>query len=203
MLYNTKNLLNALFAQTESHLEKMIAQWQQLPAEFLNAQPGPNEWSAAQCLAHLNSYGRYYLPTIEKAIATDKSTKTALHFKSGWLGNYFYKLMLTDSNGGVKKKMKAPKDHVPAVQLNTAQVVSEFISQLEKLEQLLTLAQNKNLGTIKAPISITKFVKLKLGDVFLFYTTHISRHLLQAEKALIAAGYTASSYTNRFNTILA
>jgi hypothetical protein len=192
MQYISKMLLDDLFIQTESILEKVIRQWQQLPAEFLNAQPGPDKWSAAQCLEHLNSYGRYYLPAIQKAMAKNEKGIPAVRFKSSWLGNYFYKLMLSGNNGSVKKKIKSPKDHRPAAQLNTAQVVSEFISQLEKLEELITLAQHKNLNYIKVPISIARFIKLKLGDVLLFYTAHINRHCQQAEKALITAGYSPS-----------
>lgn len=41
------------------------------PAKLLR-QPAENKWSLAQCLEHLNSYGRYYLLEIEKAIETAK-----------------------------------------------------------------------------------------------------------------------------------
>ncbi len=189
MKYLSKELLDGLYAQTESQLAKIISQWQQLPAEFFTAQPGPGKWSAVQCLEHLNSYGRFYLPAMEKAIDREEKQLYYTYFKSGLLGNYFYRLMLPGLDGKPKKKMRSPKDHRPAEQLNTAQVLSEFISQLEKLEQLIILAQKRDLNRIKVPISIAPFIKLKLGDVLLFYTAHIRRHLLQAERAMKAAGY--------------
>lgn len=34
----------------------------------LQQQPGPGKWSAVQCLEHLNTYGRYYLPALDQAI---------------------------------------------------------------------------------------------------------------------------------------
>ncbi len=98
-------------------------------------------------------------------------------------------LMLPGLDGKPKKKMRSPGNHRPAEQLNSAQVLSEFISQLEKLEQLIILSQKRDLNKIKVPISIAPFIKLKLGDVLLFYTAHIQRHLLQAERAMKAAGY--------------
>ncbi len=189
MKYLSKELLDGLYAQTESQLTKLIGQWQQLPAEFFTAQPGPGKWSAAQCLEHLNSYGRYYLPAMEKAIPKEEQQLYYTYFKSGLLGNYFYKIMLPAQDGNPKKKMRSPKKHRPAEQLNTAQVLSEFISQLEKLEQLIILSQKKDLNKIRVPISIAPFIKLKLGDVLLFYTAHIQRHLLQAERAMKTAGY--------------
>ena len=186
MKYLTASLLENLYEQTEQNISKAIAEWQQLPVDYLTAQPGENKWSAAQCLEHLNSYGRYYLPAIEKAIAKAAATKPSVHFKSGWLGNYFYKLMLPENNGTVKKKMKSPKDHQPGLELNAAKVINEFISQLEVLGRLLTLARGIDMNASRVPISISPFIKLKLGDVFLFLTAHINRHVLQAERALQA-----------------
>jgi len=188
MKYLAESLLEDIFAQSEQNINKAITEWQQLPAEFFTAQPGFNKWSGVQCLEHLNSYGRYYLPAIEKAIAMAANTNPGVYFSSGWLGNYFYKLMLTDSTGNAKK-MKAPKNHRPPAQLNLAKVMEEFISQQEKLGQLITLSRSIDIARAKVPISIAPVIQLKLGDTFLFYTAHINRHVMQAEKALQVAGY--------------
>ncbi len=187
MTYTSATLLDGLYAQTENHINKAISEWQFISNSQMTAQPAPGAWSASQCLEHLNSYGRYYLPAIERAIAKAACTKPSAHFKSGWLGNYFYKLMLPENNGRVKKKMKSPKDHQPGLELNAAKVINEFISQLEVLGRLLTQARGIDMNTSRVPISISPFIKLKLGDVFLFLTAHISRHVLQAERALQAA----------------
>ena len=188
MKYLTASLLENLYEQTEQNITKAIAEWQQLPVDYLTAQPGENKWSAAQCLEHLNSYGRYYLPAMRQAISAAPASEPKADFKSSWLGNYFYNLMLTDSKGGVKKKMKAPKDHRPATNLNAAVVMSEFISQQEQLLHLITLAQGVDLERVKVPISLSKFIKLSLGDTLLFYVAHILRHVAQAERAMLVAG---------------
>jgi uncharacterized damage-inducible protein DinB len=192
MKYLAASLLEDLYEQTEQNITKAISQWQQLPVDYLTAQPGENKWSAAQCLEHLNSYGRYYLPAMQQAIEGAAAGERGTHFKSSWLGNYFYKLMLTDSKGAVKKKMKAPKDHRPAANLNAAMVVSEFISQQEQLLQLITRAQVVDLERLKVPISLSRFIKLSLGDTLLFYVAHIHRHVAQAERAILHAGYLPS-----------
>jgi DinB superfamily len=187
MKYLSEALLDDLYNQTETAIEKAIGDWQQLPHHIFNQSPGTGKWSAAKCLEHLNSYGRYYLPAIEKAFAAS-SAPPAKDFKSGLLGNYFYKLMLTDNSGTIRKKMAAPKKHQPPANLNAAIVLSEFISQLEKTGQLLTSARQKNLSKVKVPISIAPFIKLKAGDVLLFFMAHIGRHIQQAERALKDAG---------------
>ncbi|MFT3911913.1 MAG: DinB family protein [Ferruginibacter sp.] len=193
MKYLSTQLLDDLYAQSEININKAIKEWQQLPNIRLITQPGPDQWSAAQCLEHLNSYGRYYLPAIEKALTISRHSTPATYFKSGWLGNYFYKMMLVENNSKPKKKLRAPKDHQPGMQLNGAQVVSEFISQQELLEQLLQMAQSKDINKIRIPISISPFIKLKLGDVFLFLIAHINRHLAQAQRALDTTCYSFKS----------
>jgi DinB superfamily len=182
-MYQTTVLLDTLYQRTERFLEKAIRDWQLLPAEQLNRQPAPNAWSAAQCLEHLNVYGRHYLPEIEKAL--EKGEKTAAKtFKSGWLGDYFYRLMLPNTEGSLKSKMKAPKDAQPPVELDARAVLAEFIEQQEQLLQLIERARQVNLGSVRVPISLSKWIRLKLGDTFLFLTAHLERHVLQIEKAL-------------------
>jgi DinB superfamily len=182
-MYQTTVLLDNLYQKTESFLENAIREWQLLPAEQFNRQPAPNAWSAAQCLEHLNVYGRYYLPELKKAIGKAAKQPTAT-YKSGWLGDYFYRLMLPNTEGGLKSKMKAPKNAIPPVQLNAAAVIAEFIEQQEQLLQLIEQARAVNIGSVRIPISLTKWIRLKLGDTFLFVTAHNERHILQASRAL-------------------
>jgi DinB superfamily len=182
-MYQTTVLLDNLYQKTEFVLEKAIRDWQSLPSDQFNRQPAPNAWSAAQCLEHLNVYGRYYLPELKKAIGKAKKQPTPT-FKSGWLGDYFYRLMLPNTEGVLKSKMKAPKNAIPPVELDAAAVIAEFIEQQEQLLQLIEQARAVNIGSIRIPISLTQWIQLKLGDTFLFVIAHNERHILQAERAL-------------------
>lgn len=183
-VYQTNTLLNKLQEQTEQFLSKAISDWQNTSPSALLNQPAENKWSAAQCLEHLNSYGRYYLPEIENAIETAKrkGLQATDEFESGLLGNYFTQMMLPKE--GKQKKMAAPKNHQPISNLDAAKVVAEFIDQQERLLMLLEKARKINLEKARVPISIAKFIKLKLGDVFSFLIAHNYRHVLQAERAL-------------------
>lgn len=176
---NSNALLDALEQQTESHLFEAIHSFQNLNDKKL-LQPAVNGgWSIAQCLEHLNRYGKYYLPTIEKGLA--KNFKSTGEFKSSWLGSYFTKMMSPDSG---KKKIKTFKEYSPAPQLNAHAVVAEFIHQQETLLKYLRLARTKDLNKIKIPISISRWIKLKLGDTFQFLIAHNERHMRQAKKNL-------------------
>lgn len=182
----TTQLLESLHQQTEQFFQKAVGEWQMLPPETLAVTPSTGQWSAAQCLEHLNIYGRYYLPAIEKAIqeAKRKGSSATGNFTSGWLGDYFAKLMRPKPDGHLKAKMKSPKNAVPSAHPDPRAMLAEFIDQQEKLLQLLTAAAAVNLNQVRIPISIAPWLRLKLGDTFLFLTAHIERHLLQADRAI-------------------
>lgn len=186
-VYLSQSLIDSLMDQTDLFLHKAIAEWKMLPPTQFAYKASPEKWSANQCIAHLNSYGRYYLPQIEKAMAAGRgvSQQPSLQFKAGWLGNYFTEMMVVKSDGSVAKKMSSPKDHYPTIHNDSSQVIAEFIDQQEKLLRLLDQAKYINLNTIKVPISLSKFIKLKLGDTFLFLIAHNFRHIVQADRALM------------------
>ncbi len=185
--YVTDELLSELYEQTEFMLTRAIADWQLVPHSKFALRPSANAWSANECLQHLNSYGRYYLPAIQKAI--QKATPGATnHFNSGWLGNYFTNMMLPKENGSLALKMKSPKDHAPVKILESHQVIAEFIDQQETLLKLLHAARQIDLNKVKVGISIAPFIRLKLGDVFMFLVAHLIRHSQQADRALMKSG---------------
>ncbi len=189
MTHNASQLLESLHQQTENFLQKAIAEWQMTPPELLAATPAPGQWSAAQCLEHLNFYSRYYLPAIEKAIreAKQKGSRPSAGFTPGWLGDFFTKLMRPLPGGQLKSKMKAPKNAVPSVAPDPRAVLAEFIDHQETMLKLLTAAAEVNIERLRIPISIAPWLRLKLGDTFLFVTVHVERHVLQAERALEAS----------------
>ncbi|CAA9520518.1 MAG: hypothetical protein AVDCRST_MAG96-2901 [uncultured Segetibacter sp.] len=184
-VYQSAKLIDDLQQKTELFLQQAVSEWQTMPQPKLLQQPGENQWSVAQCLEHLNSYARYYLPEIEKAVetATQKSWSAGEQFTAGLIGNYFTNLMMPESKGKRMKKMSAPKNHTPAASLDSCKVVSEFIDHQEKMLDLLEKARKIDLNKAKVPVSIAKFIKLKLGDVFMFLNAHTLRHIIQAERA--------------------
>ena len=190
MTYQTDHLIETLYAQTEHFLETAVREWQMLPPERLAARPAPGAWSAAQCLEHLNVYGRYYLPAIEKAMAAGKRRghRPAPVFRSGLLGGYFTKLMQPQADGKLKSKMQAPKNAIPQETPDPIAMLAEFINQQEAMLRLLEAAKSANLKQAKVPISIAPWLRLRLGDTFLFYTAHHQRHVLQIQRALAGAG---------------
>ena len=186
--HNAKQLIAKLQQQTESILNIAIQQWQMTNPSVFKQQPAEGAWSAMQCLGHLNAYGDYYLPAIEKAIkeAKENNKTRSETFTPGWLGNYFTNLMMPNENGVPSKKLKAPKNYTTNNEGDSDCTIAKFIDQQEKILQLLEEAKSVDLNAVRISISIAKFIKLKLGDVFMFLIAHNLRHVKQAERAIAA-----------------
>lgn len=156
--------------------------FRKLPESQLNYKSSPESWSVLECIEHLNRYGEYYLPELEKAILSHDRKVFSPVYRSGLLGNYFANLMKVKD--GKMTKMKTPPDKNPAGSKLTVITLDRFLKQQEMLTSLLDRARHTDLTGIKVPISLTKLVKLRLGDTFRFFVYHIERHIFQAEKAL-------------------
>ena len=94
--------------------------------------------------------------------------------------------MLPDTEGVPRSKMKAPKNAIPAPEHDARAIVAKFIDQQEKMLLLLEQARIVNISKIRIPISISRWIRLKLGDTFLFIIAHNQRHIAQLERALKA-----------------
>ncbi len=151
----------------------------ELSIEKLNDKKTPESWSILECLEHLNLYGEYYLPEMNSRMKASER-KTVPVFISGWLGNYFANSM-KEKNGKITK-MKSPKDKVPATSHLSKETIHRFLNQAELLKSLIRDAESKDLNKIRIPISLSKYIKIKLGDTLRFYVYHIERHIAQAER---------------------
>ncbi len=145
--------------------------------EMLTWRAEPSSWNILECLEHLNLYGDYYLPEIEKSIRNSK-TKSSVEFESGMLGNYFAKSMLPKDK---LNKMKTFKDKNPLNADLNKTVIDRFISQQIKFIDLLDKSRAVDLNTVKIKTSISSLLRFKLGDTFQFLVNHNLRHFRQIE----------------------
>lgn len=144
----------------------------------LNWKESPESWSILECLEHLNLYGDYYLPEIERSIASSKSIPEPV-YKSGFVGNYFANSMLPKEK---LNKMKTFKDKNPLNSKLDRQVITRFIDQQNTLIALMEKSKNVSLSVTTVKISIARWIKLRLGDTFRFIIYHNIRHVRQIER---------------------
>jgi len=172
-------LLDVLEERVNDHLGSAIKVYQNMSCDLLLRPAADGGWSIAQCLVHLNRYGDYYIPLIRQGLGKQSKCVQGGMFKSSFIGRYFTRLMDPDTG---KKKMRAFKEYTPAVELDAHAVVAEFIRQQELLLTCLHWARKTDLNKPRIPVSILKWLKLKLGDVLHFVIAHDERHMRQARK---------------------
>ncbi|MFJ1366262.1 DinB family protein [Capnocytophaga canimorsus] len=148
----------------------------------LNHSPSDDTWNILECIEHLNLYGNFYLPEIASCIAkADESNRNL--FKSGFLGNYFVKLIQPKPQ---LNKMKTATKMNPKGRRLTKNCLQVFIRQQNQLLDLLQKAHTTDLTQLKTKISISRFLRLRLGDTLQFMVYHNQRHMKQVQDILEA-----------------
>lgn len=178
MKFLAQDLLNELCEITQSNIDAAYL-FKTKSDEELNHRHSSQSWSILECVEHLNRYGLFYIPEIRVRIKSKASIPSQKIFRSGLMGNYFANSMKKGSY-----KMKTFKSMNPIHSTLSRQVLDVFIEQQIQMLELLKDARNYNLNRIKTAISITKLLRLRLGDTFRFVIYHNQRHIIQAQNVL-------------------
>lgn len=179
MKQNQNELVEELINEVEKGI-RQVKSFEGLTLEQLNFKANPKSWSLLECIEHLNLYGDFYLPEIEAQQLKANPIAGEKRFRSGFLGNYFANSMLP-KNGVVTNKMNTFKDKNPSNSNLNITVIDRFLKQQDHLNHLLIQSKNLNLTAIKTSISISPFIRIKLGDTYRFLTNHQKRHFLQMQ----------------------
>lgn len=178
-LYSEK-LLQALLEMTQANI-KAVETFKNETIDVLNWKEHPESWSALECMEHLNRYGFFYIPEITNRLNHAKHKSSEI-FKSNWLGSYFSKAVSYKED---LNKMKTFKSMNPLNSKLNRDTIDTFLNQQQQIIELLDRAKDINLDKTKTNISISKLIKLKLGDTFRVLIYHNERHIKQAEKAIL------------------
>lgn len=174
---NSVNLLKELEDLTLQNINAAKS-FIELSDVSLNKKPNSESWSILECIEHLNRYGDFYIPEIQNRISESNSAFFT-EFKSGVLGSYFVKSMMPKEKLNTMKTFKVMNPN--GSQLNNS-VIDKFLLQQNQLLDLLSKARKVNLTKTKTSISISKWIKLRLGDTFGVVIYHNARHIEQAKR---------------------
>lgn len=182
--FQSEKLLERLAADVRKILLQTEA-LKNIAEEELREKPEENSWSVVEVLAHLNYYARFYINAMEEQL-DGHQTQAKPNFQPGWFGNYFTKVIGPSPDGVVKNKMTTPKDARPQapLALDPKAELQEFIQHQHELLNLLKISRSADLGRIRVQISLTRFIRLKLGDTFRFVIAHEQRHFQQIDRVL-------------------
>ena len=182
MKKKTSLLIAELKDQTIGFIQK-AENLKMLSDKDLNYREKSDTWSILECLEHLNLYGDFYIAAIGNAIKNSDS-KPVDQYKSGWLGNYFAESMLPKEK---LNKMNTFKDKNPIHSSLQRTVIDRFIEQQKKFISLYEASEKVNINKVRVPITLSKWITLRIGDLFRFLMNHNIRHFQQLDRILQSA----------------
>lgn len=178
MKIQSSSLIGELIGRLDK-VSEIAKKFNELDLNELNARKSGDSWSLLECIEHLNRYGYFYLPEIEKQILSQAPHSGNGIFKSGFIGNYLVNLI---KPGNLKtKKMTTAKNMNPINSELSARTLSIFFKQQNRLRSLLEQAAIVDLSTTRTKTTLSPLLKLRLGDTLRFMVHHIERHIQQAE----------------------
>ena len=178
----SSELIQELRKITQQNLDNLKSRFNQLNDEQLKWRPMESSWNITEIFAHLNQYANYYHKTFKSKISKTKYKKQTDNFISSPLGRSAWKSMKLGNANNVKRKFKTQRAYNP--KLDPSLVSKNDLSLLEtnlvELQNIIESSENVNIRRVKIPISISKIIRLRLGDALLFVVYHNQRHMQQA-----------------------
>ena len=153
-----------------------------LAEDEFNRRPGPNRWSAAECLDHLNAIRKFF-PAIDRMIddAERRELVSPGPFRYGWFARWNVRAMEPPPRFRIRTvKMLLPRD----TPLDADQVLREFLELRDQLAGRVRRADGLDLQRAIVVSPVTRFFRLPLGAYFAFLLAHDRRHLWQARQVL-------------------
>jgi hypothetical protein len=138
-------------------------------------------WSIAQCLEHLNTTARAYLPALDDGIAD--AIRRGLYGAGPFRYNLIGRLMAKSMEPPPRFSVKAPKVFQPGPPRSRQETLAAFgayqVQFIDRLRQAngLDLARSR----VKSPAG---WMRLPLGSTFALTAAHERRHLWQAHRVM-------------------
>jgi len=147
--------------------------------EVLHKRPSPTNWSAVECLVHLNLSTTAMLPGIRQAIAAAPAARENHRYRMDLPG----RLLAWSLEPPAILKMKTSEIAQPQASGDARVVLEEFEWLHGELSQLLHESAGKKIDSqrLKSPFANVHY---NAFSAFAIIAAHDRRHLWQARKAV-------------------
>jgi hypothetical protein len=144
--------------------------------------PSEEAWSVAQCIEHLNTTARLYLPQLDEAIANAirRGTYGEGPFSYNVIGRFFTAAMEPPP----RFKMTAPKPFHPPASRPRKEVMAAFRAYQVQFIDRLRQANGLDLARAKVRSPTALWLHFSLGSGFALMLAHERRHLWQARNVV-------------------
>jgi hypothetical protein len=149
--------------------------------------PGPDRWSAAECVEHLNLTAKAYVPLLREALARAKKIGGAprKHYRRDPLG-WFMSMMIGPLRRLGKFRIvpvKTTPRFVPKPGRPRTEILSDFVRLQSELAALIRSGDGLPLDQVKIVSPFGGRVKYSAYSALVIVARHQHRHIRQAEEA--------------------
>ena len=145
-----------------------------------NARPRPDEWSIAECLAHLNLTSRAFLPLLDDAIGRGRAQRPfagAGRYRMDGFG-WLVWLMTT-----LRVPVKTTEPFVPVGRVQRESVLEEFDLLQQQLAERVEQADGLDLNALRIVSPFDARLRYNVYSALRLITAHQRLHLRQADHA--------------------
>jgi hypothetical protein len=148
-----------------------------LTDDQFNWRPRPDAWSVAQCIEHLNTTARLYLPQLDEAIANAirRGTYGEGPFSYDVFGRFFTAAMEPPA----RFRLTSPKPFLPPPARPRGEIMAAFRAYQVQFADRLRQANGLDLARAKVRSPTTTWLRFSLGSGFALMLAHERRHLWQ------------------------
>jgi len=182
-----KKQLRAVTDSLESAQSRLRRLSDKVSDKEWNKRPGPDRWSAAECVEHLNLTSRAYLPLLRDAVsrARKSSDPPRKHYRRDPLG-WFMSMMIGPLRHVGKFRIvpvKTTPAFVPKSGRSKTEILSDFVRLQGELAALIRSGDGLPLDQVKIVSPFGGRMKYSAYSALVIVARHQHRHIQQAEEA--------------------
>jgi hypothetical protein len=141
---------------------------------------GPEVWSIAQCIDHLNATARFYLPYLDEGIAD--AIRLGLYAEGPFACRRLGRLLVAVTEPPSRVRAKARPLLQPRDPRRRQEVMPAFRAYQVQYVDRLRQANGLDLGRATVRTPVARWVWISLGSGFALMAAHERRHLAQAAR---------------------
>jgi hypothetical protein len=172
--------LEAIVADFETAKTRVKALDGRLTPDAWRRRPSAEQWSPAECIAHLNLTAQAMLPRMRAALEQARRLGPATgQYRRDLMGWLIWKSQTPES----RIKIKTPPSFVPASDRAPGEIVASFDRLHADLIDLTRHCEGLAIDRVKIVSPFNEKARYNLYSALTITATHDFRHLRQAERA--------------------
>ncbi len=176
--------LRAQFERLSAEADALVAP---LSDEQFTWHPGPNSWSIAQCVEHLNATARVYLGSLDEGIAD--AIRRGLYGEGPFTYTWVGRALVAVAEPPPRLRTKAPAGLQPGAPRRRAEIMAAFRAYQVQFVDRLRQANGLDLGRSRVRTPVVNWLRMSLGSGFAVMAAHERRHLAQARRVTATPGF--------------